>query len=64
MAPSVCIGLAVTSNDVAGTRNTYGEFSDVVTTGSVSGEWKLVKVGICYSNDLDQLYAAVEDSPA
>jgi hypothetical protein len=62
MGANVLIGLAVTSNNVAGTRNAYGEFTDIVTTGSVSSEWKLVKVGTSYSNDPDKLYVAVEDS--
>jgi hypothetical protein len=62
MGTNILIGLAVTSNNVAGTQNAYGEFTDIVTTGSVGGDWKLVKVGTSYSNDPDKLYVAVEDS--
>jgi hypothetical protein len=60
MGASVCIGLAVTSNNTAAVC--FGEFSDVATTGSVTSDWKLVKVGPSYSNDPDRFYAVVEDS--
>jgi hypothetical protein len=61
MGSSVLVGLAVASNNF-GARTAYGEFSDVTTTGSVSGSWQLVDVGTKYSNDPDKLYVAVEDS--
>jgi hypothetical protein len=62
MGNSILIGLAVTSNNVAGTKSSYAEFADVVTTGSVSADWKFVRVGTSYSNDPDKLYVVVEDS--
>jgi hypothetical protein len=62
MGTNILIGLAVTSNNVAGTQSAYGEFADIVTTGSVGGAWKLVKIGTSYANDPDKLYVAVEDS--
>jgi len=61
MADRVLIGLAVASNNF-GAAVCFGEFSDVTTTGAVSGSWQLVNVGINYGNDPDKLYLAVEDS--
>jgi hypothetical protein len=61
MGSSVLVGLAVASNNF-GARTASGEFSDVTTTGAVSGSWQLVDVGTKYSNDLDKLYVVVEDS--
>ncbi|MBM4024572.1 MAG: LamG domain-containing protein [Planctomycetes bacterium] len=61
MADRVLIGLAVASNNF-GAAACVAEFSDVTTTGAVSGSWQLVNVGINYGNDPDKLYLAVEDS--
>jgi len=61
MGSTICIGLAVASNNF-GAATCFGEFSEVTTTGSVSGQWQLVKVGTSYSNDPDKFYVAVEDS--
>ncbi len=60
MGSSVCLGIALTSNNTATVCT--AEFSDVTATGSVSGDWKLVSVGAIYSNDPDKLYVVVEDS--
>jgi hypothetical protein len=51
----------VASNNF-GASSCFGEFSEVTTTGSVSGSWQLAKVGTSYSNDPEKLYVAVEDS--
>ncbi|MCU0914461.1 MAG: hypothetical protein MUC88_07870 [Planctomycetes bacterium] len=61
MGATVCVGLAVASNNF-GAATCYGEFAEVATTGSVSGQWRLAKVGTSYTNDLDALYVTVEDS--
>ncbi len=61
MGSTICIGLCVASNNF-GASTCFGEFSEVTTTGSVSGSWQLAKVGTSYSNDPDKLYVAVEDS--
>jgi hypothetical protein len=61
MGSTIYVGLCVASNNF-GAATCFGEFSEVTTTGSVSGSWKLAKIGTSYSNDPDQLYVAVEDS--
>jgi len=62
MAANVCIGLAVTSHS-AGVL-TSAEFSDVTTTGNVSGPWQVTTIGPEQpaGNAADRLYVAVEDS--
>ncbi len=63
MSSTVDIGLCVTSHNTSATIVTIGVFSDVTTTGNVTGAWTLADVGITHpGNDLDQLYVAVEDS--
>jgi hypothetical protein len=64
MPKSVLIGLTVTShmaNVVCGAR-----FSNITTTGAVTGSWTLADVGIAQlaGNGLDTLYVAIEDSVA
>jgi len=59
MGPSVLIGLALTSHDVGATCK--AEFSNVTTTGSVTGAWQSKDIGIV-SNVAEQLYVALEDS--
>ncbi len=61
MGSSVYIGLAVTSNNAAA-GFCLAEFSDVVTSGSISGDWKVVNVGPNPGNDPGPLYVTVEDS--
>ena len=61
MSANVTIGLAVASNNF-GAATCFGEFSEVTTTGTVTGQWQFVRVGTGYSNDLDKLYVVVEDS--
>jgi hypothetical protein len=61
MAPEVYIGLAVTSH-VAGTTTT-AQFSNITTTGDVSGDWLGVNIaGSQPGNSPADLYAAVEDA--
>jgi len=59
MNPDVYIGLALCSNNTGGT--VQAEFSDVTTTGTVTGVWQSREIGIA-SNDAEQLYVVVEDS--
>ena len=61
MGQNVFIGFAYTSHadDVMG----VAEFSDVTTTGSVTGTWQATDLGIEMDsgNDAEPLYVAVED---
>jgi hypothetical protein len=63
MASNVYIGLSVTSHAagvVCGAR-----FSSVSTTGDVTGDWKLVDLGVAQStegNTLETFYVTVEDN--
>jgi hypothetical protein len=59
MGSNVYIGLAVTSHDAALTCQAV--FSNVTTTGSVSGQWANQDIGIA-SNDPEPLYVAVSNS--
>jgi len=59
MATNVYIGLAVTSHDAALTCQ--GVFSNVTTTGNVTGQWANQDIGI-ESNDAEQLYVAVSNT--
>ncbi len=61
MGSSVYIGLAVTSNNAAA-GFCFAEFSDVVTSGSISGDWKVANVGPNPGNDPGPLYVTVQDS--
>ena len=59
MGANVYVGLAVTSHDVALTCQAV--FSNVTTTGNVSGQWSHQDIGIT-SNDAEPLYVAVSNS--
>jgi hypothetical protein len=59
MASNVYIGLALTSHDAALTCQAV--FSNVTTTGSVTGQWAHQDVGII-SNAAEPLYAAISNS--
>jgi len=62
MTGSARIGLAVASNNAQG-GTCFAEFSDVVATGSVSGQFQVADIGtISPGNDPAALYVAVEDS--
>jgi len=62
MSGTVYIGLAVASNNSkAGTC--LAEFSDVLASGSVSGQWNVADLGdVAPSNDTDDLYVVIQDS--
>jgi hypothetical protein len=59
MGSNVYIGLAVTSHDAALTCQAV--FSNVTTTGSVTGQWVDQDIGIA-SNDPEPLFVAVSNS--
>ena len=59
MATNVYIGLAVTSHNADLTCQ--GVFSNVTTTGNVTGQWANQDIGI-ESNDAEPLYVAVSNS--
>ena len=59
MGANVYIGLAVTSHDAALTCQAV--FSNVTTTGNVTGQWVNQDIGIA-SNDPEPLYVAVSNS--
>ena len=61
MSGSVYIGLAVTSNNLA--TACVAEFSDIQTTGNVSGVWQAADIGpAILGNDPSPLYVTVADS--
>jgi hypothetical protein len=61
MPGTVHIGLAVTSHNAG--SPTVAEFSEVATTGSVTGAWEVATIGVEQpSNDPDRLYVAVADT--
>jgi hypothetical protein len=59
MGSNIYIGLALTSHDVALTCQAV--FTNVTTTGNVSGQWANQDIGIA-SNDPEPLYVAVSNS--
>jgi len=59
MGSNIYIGLALTSHDAALTCQAV--FSNVTTTGTVSGQWAHQDIGIL-SNDPESLYVAVTNS--
>jgi hypothetical protein len=59
MGANVYIGLALTSHDAALTCRTV--FSNVTTTGNVTGQWAHQDIGI-FSNAAEPLYVAVSNS--
>ena len=61
MNPTVYIGLALCSNNTAATVE--AQFSNVTTTGTVTGVWQSRDIGIT-SNAPEGLYVVLEDSAA
>jgi hypothetical protein len=59
MSANVYIGLALTAHDAALTCQAV--FTNVTTTGNVSGQWTSQDIGIA-SNDAEPLYVAVSNS--
>ncbi|MHC4520309.1 MAG: hypothetical protein ACYTAS_17110, partial [Planctomycetota bacterium] len=61
MSDPVLIGLALTSHNA--NRATSAEFSNVSTTGNVTGAWEIAEIGVAQptGNDLEPLYVALED---
>jgi regulation of enolase protein 1 (concanavalin A-like superfamily) len=60
MVANVYIGLAVTSHNAS--AYTTGEFSNVATTGTVTGAWQNLSIGVTqWSNGAAPLYVTVED---
>jgi len=59
MGANVYIGLALTSHDAALTCQAV--FSNITTTGNVTGQWASQDIGIL-SNDAEPLYVAVSNS--
>ncbi len=62
MTGPVYIGVAVTSHDAA--EVAQGEFTNIATTGSVTGQWQSASLGVDQldGNGPDTLYVTVEDS--
>ncbi len=62
MSSNVYIGLALTSHDAALVGG--AKFSEVSTTGNVSGSWQTAGIGMTQpeGNSAETLYVAVEDS--
>ncbi len=62
MANDVTIGLALTSHNA--TVSTGATFTDVTSTGNVTGNWQVAEVGVAQpteGNDPQPLYVAIED---
>ena len=59
MGSNVYIGLALTAHDAA--KTCQAVFSNVTTTGTVTGQWANQDIGIL-SNDAEPLYVAVSNS--
>ena len=63
MADPALIGLAVTSHNVS--RITGAVFSNISTTGNVSGTWEMAEIGMpqpIAGNDVEPLYVVLEDT--
>jgi hypothetical protein len=62
MAGPVLIGLAVCSHSA--TVATYAEFSDIKTTGDVTGDWQMAEIGVEQpsGNSPEAIYLTVEDN--
>ncbi len=62
MAGNVYIGLAVTSHDTA--ISTAAEFSNLATTGNVTGAWQTAEIGAAQptGNSAEPMYVRIEDS--
>jgi hypothetical protein len=64
MPTDVLIGLCVSSHDAA--LLTQAKFSNISTTGKVTGAWTVADVGVANppGNAMDTLYLAIEDNTA
>jgi len=63
MGGSIYIGRCLTSHNTNAKIATTGVFSDVKTTGGVSGQWQVADIGMVHpGNDPAQLYVALQDS--
>ncbi len=62
MAANVYIGLAVCSHDPA--IVTGAEFSNISTTGNVTGAWQTAEIGVAQpaGNSAESMYVTIEDS--
>jgi regulation of enolase protein 1 (concanavalin A-like superfamily) len=62
MANDVLIGLAVTSHNAAAA--TAAEFSNLATTGTVTGSWQIAEIGVEQpkGNSVEPMYVRVKDS--
>ena len=63
MADPVLIGLALTSHN--SNQATSAAFSDISTTGNVSGQWTVTDIGVAQptgGNTPEDLYVVIEDS--
>jgi regulation of enolase protein 1 (concanavalin A-like superfamily) len=62
MANNVLIGLALTSHNAS--TLTAAEFSNLSTTGSVTGEWQTAEIGATQpvGNSVEPMYVRIEDS--
>ncbi len=61
MGATVLVGLAVTSHDSG--NSTVAEFSDIATTGTVSGAWQAEAIGVDMpANGADPVYVILEDN--
>jgi hypothetical protein len=61
MNPSVYVGLALTSHNAGVTCE--AKFSDVSTTGSVTGQWQVAEIGVAQpANNPAPLYVVLQDS--
>ncbi len=62
MAGNVPIGLALTSHNA--TTSTAAEFSNLSTTGNVTGAWQTAEIGATQpkGNSVEPLYVRIEDS--
>jgi len=61
MGNTVYIGLALTSHSVGET--TVAKFSDVSTTGAVTGQWQVAEIGVAQpANTAAPLYVSLADS--
>jgi len=63
MTDPVLIGLALTSHNAA--QATSAAFSDISTTGNVTGQWTVADIGVAQpetGNDIEPLYVALEDT--
>jgi regulation of enolase protein 1 (concanavalin A-like superfamily) len=62
MAGNVLIGLALTSHNA--TTLTAAEFSNLSTTGNVTGAWQTAEIGVTQpkGNSVEPLYVRIEDS--